>query len=434
MLSSGKKDILLTNGRLFDPAAGLDQKGDILLSGGKIKQIGGYIEAPEAQAVNCDSLLVVPGLMDIHVHLREPGQEYKEDIASGTRAAAAGGFTAVACMPNTSPVNDCKAVTDLIIERARQAGSARVYPIGAITPGLKGEALTEMAEMKQAGCVAVSDDGRPVPDSRLLRRAMEYARGLNLPVVCHSEDLRLSAGGAMHEGPTATRMGIPGIPAEAEVMAVERDISLAGLTGARVHIAHVSCAGSVEAVRRAKDAGLNVTAETCPHYLALCDEDIGQYDTHRKMNPPLRSRADMEAVRLGLSEGIIDTLATDHAPHSTIEKDVEFDKALFGVTGLETALAIGLELVAKGVLSLERLISAMTTAPAAALSLPGGTLQQGGPADVTVIDATRPWTVEPGKMHSKSRNTPFAGRSMTGRAVLTICAGNISHSLEDFAV
>ena len=434
MLFSGTQEILLTNGRLFDPAAGLDQKGDVLLSGGKIKKIGGYIEAPDAQAINCDSLLVVPGLIDIHVHLREPGQEYKEDIASGTRAAAAGGFTAVACMPNTSPINDCKAVTDLILERTREAGSARVYPIGAITPGLGGQALTEMAELKQAGCVAVSDDGRPVPDSRLLRRAMEYARGLDLPVVCHSEDLRLSAGGAMHEGPTATRMGIPGIPAQAEVMAVERDISLAGLTGARVHIAHVSCAGSVDAVLRGKDAGYNVTAETCPHYLALCDEDVGDYDTHRKMNPPLRSRADMEAVRLGLSEGVIDTLATDHAPHSSIEKDVEFDKALFGVTGLETALAIGLELVSKGVLSLERLISALTTAPAAALSLPGGALHQGGPADITVIDAARPWTVEPEKMYSKSRNTPFAGRSMTGRAVLTICAGNISHRLEDFAV
>lgn len=434
MFSLGVKDILLTNGRLLDPAAGLDQKGDILLSGGKIKQIGGYIEAPEAQVFNCDNLLVVPGLIDIHVHLREPGQEYKEDIASGTRAAAAGGFTAVACMPNTSPVNDSKAVTDLIMERAKKAGSARVYPIAAITPDLKGQALTEMAELKQAGCVAVSDDGRPVPDSRLLRRAMEYAKGLDLPVVCHSEDLRLSAGGAMHEGPTATRMGIPGIPAEAEVMAIERDISLAGLSGARVHIAHVSCAGSVEAVRRAKDAGLNVTAETCPHYLMLCDEDIGDYDTHRKMNPPLRGRADMEAVRIGLAEGVIDTLATDHAPHSSIEKDVEFDKALFGVTGLETALAIGLELVNQGVLSLERLISALTTAPAAALGLPGGTLQKGGLADVTVIDATKSWTVEPEKMYSKSRNTPFAGRSMTGRAVLTICAGNISYHSEDFAV
>lgn len=434
MLFSGGKDILLTNGRLFDPAAGLDQKGDILLSGGKIKKIGGYIEAPDARSINCDSLLVTPGLIDIHVHLREPGQEYKEDIASGTMAAAAGGFTAVACMPNTSPVNDCKAVTDLIMERARDAGSARVYPIAAITPGLKGEALTEMAELKEAGCVAVSDDGRPVPDSRLLRRAMEYARGLDLPVVCHSEDLRLSAGGSMHEGPTATRMGIPGIPAQAEVTAIERDISLAGLSGAKVHIAHVSCAGSVEAVRRAKDQGLNVTAETCPHYLALCDEDIGEYDTHRKMNPPLRSRADMEAVRYALAEGVIDTLATDHAPHSSIEKDVEFDKALFGVTGLETALAIGLELVSQGILSLERLISALTTAPAAALNLPGGTLQEGALADIAVIDATKAWTVEPQKMYSKSVNTPFAGRSMTGRAVLTIFAGNISYHLEGFAV
>ncbi|MFH1058879.1 MAG: dihydroorotase [Pseudomonadota bacterium] len=421
--------LLLKGGRLLCPASDLDQAGDLLISEGRIAAIGPELAADGAQVIDCAGKLVTPGLIDLHVHLRDPGQEYKEDVASGSAAAAAGGFTAVCCMPNTSPVNDSRAVTEYILERARAAGACRVYPVGAITKGLKGEALSEMAELQEAGCVAVSDDGRPVADPRLLRRAMEYAAGLGLTVICHSEDLALAAGGVMHEGPTATRLGLTGIPAQAEVIAVERDLHLAGLSGARVHIAHVSCAGSVEAVRRAKEAGLNVTCETAPHYLTLCDSDVGNYDTHRKMNPPLRSVADRAAVRKGLAEGVIDAIATDHAPHSVLEKQVEFDIAMFGVTGLETALAVTLGLVREGALSLRQAVERLTCGPARCLDLAGGQLREGGPADVTVIDPERAWTVRPERMLSKSRNTPYAGWPLTGRALLTILGGCVSHCL-----
>ncbi|MEW5913157.1 MAG: dihydroorotase [Thermodesulfobacteriota bacterium] len=426
---SGQGDILLKGGRLLCPATGRDETGDLLISGGRIAAVGGELAAEGAQAIPCAGLVVAPGLIDLHVHLREPGHEYKETIASGTAAAAAGGFTAVCCMPNTKPVNDCRAVTEMILERAAKKGSARVYPVGAITPGLQGQGLTEMAELAEAGCVAVSDDGRPVPNARLLRRAMEYATGFGLPVVCHSEELSLSAAGVMHEGPTSTRLGLAGIPAQAEVIAIERDLALASLTGARVHIAHVSCAGSVAAIARAKDAGLKVSAETAPHYLTLCDQDVGEYDTHRKMNPPLRSAADRQAVRRALAQGVLDAVATDHAPHSVLEKELEFDQASFGVVGLETALGVMLELVAESVLTLPQLIERMSAAPAAILGLPGGRLAAGGPADVTVIATDSPWVVEPGKFKSLSANTPFAGRSLPGRAVLTICGGRITHRL-----
>ncbi|MFZ5585022.1 MAG: dihydroorotase [Thermodesulfobacteriota bacterium] len=421
--------LLLKGGRLLCPQSDLDQEGDLLIEAGRIAAIGRDLPGQDAEVIDCAGKLVAPGLIDLHVHLRDPGQEYKEDIASGSAAAAAGGFTAVCCMPNTSPVNDSRAVTEYILERARAAGLCRVYPVGAITRGLKGEALSEMAELQEAGCVAVSDDGRPVADARLLRRAMEYAAGLGLPVICHSEDLALSAGGVMHEGPTSTRLGLTGIPAQAEVIAVERDLHLAALSGARAHIAHVSCAGSVEAVRRAKEAGLSVTCETAPHYLTLCDVDVGDYDTHRKMNPPLRSAEDRAALRRGLAEGVIDAIATDHAPHSVLEKQVEFDIAMFGVTGLETSLAIALGLAREGALSLRQAIERLTCGPARCLGLPGGGLREGGPADVTVIDPDLAWTVEPERMLSKSRNTPFAGWRLTGRAVLTILDGRITHHL-----
>ncbi|MCB2192167.1 MAG: dihydroorotase [Deltaproteobacteria bacterium] len=428
---SQPRPILLKNGRLLCPASKTDETGDLLLDSGTIAALGGELEAPaDAEIIDCTDKWIAPGLIDMHVHLREPGHEYKEDIASGTAAAAAGGFTAVCCMPNTKPVNDCAAVTEMILERARKVGSCRVYPVGAITPGLKGEGLTQMAELKDAGCVAVSDDGHPVSDSRLLRRAMEYASGFDLPVICHSEETSLSAGGSMHEGPTSTALGLPGIPAEAEVSAVERDLSLAGLTGARVHIAHISCAGSVAALKRAQEAGWTVSGETAPHYLALCDQDVGEYDTHRKMNPPLRSVADREAVREALASGLIQALATDHAPHSVLEKELEFGFAAFGVTGLETALGIMLELVEDHLLKPLSLIERMSTAPARLLGLPGGSLNAGGPADVVVIDPKAAWTVDPAKMRSKSANTAFAGRKLPGRAVLTVCGGQVTYRTE----
>lgn len=423
--------LLLKNGRVLSPADGLDRTGDVLIEGKTISAVGPGLKPGGAKVLDCKGKLITPGLIDLHVHLREPGEEYKETIASGAAAAAAGGFCAVCCMPNTKPVNDSRAVTEFILEKAAAAKKARVHPVGSITAGLAGEALSEMAELKEAGCVGVSDDGRPVTDSRLLRRAMEYARGLDLPVICHSEDLRLAAGGCMHEGPLATRLGLEGIPAEAEVIAVERDLNLARLSGARVHICHVSCAGSVAAVARAKAAGARVSAETAPHYLMLTDQRVGEYDTHAKMNPPLRSEADREAVRRGLAKGVIDAIATDHAPHSVLEKQVEFDRAAFGVVGLETAVGIALKLVAEGVLSLTRAVEALSAAPAHILGLPGGALAAGGPADVTVIDPDRPWTVDPDKFLSRSANTPFAGLELPGRAVLTVCAGRVIHRVEE---
>ncbi len=422
--------ILLQGGRLLCPASGRDETGDLLIEGETIAQIGGAIKADDAQVIPCAGLLVTPGLIDLHVHLRQPGHEYKETIASGTAAAAAGGFTAVACMPNTNPVNDTKAVTDLILETAAKEASARVYPVGAITVGLGGAELSEMAELQEAGCVAVSDDGRPVADSRLMRRALEYAATFELPIICHSEDLSLSAGGHMHEGPTSTRLGLTGIPALAEVLAIERDLALAGLTGGKVHIAHVSCAGSVEAIKRAKAQGIRCTAETAPHYLTLTDEDVGEYDTDFKMNPPLRSAEDRMAVRQGLAQGVIDMVATDHAPHSVLEKEVEFDQAAFGIVGLETALGVMLHLIKAGVLDLAGLIQRMSVAPAKALGLVGGSLEPEGPADVTVINDNLAWKVEPDQFRSLSRNTPFAGWELPGRAVLTICQGRITYRLE----
>jgi dihydroorotase len=425
--------LLLKGGRLLCPAGSLDETGDLLVADGRVAGLGGEIAAGDAEVVDCRGLVVAPGLVDIHVHLREPGHEYKETVATGAAAAAAGGFTAVCSMPNTQPVNDCRAVTEFILERAAAAGLARVHPVGAITRGLAGEELTEMAELAEAGCAALSDDGRPVPTARLMRRALEYAATFGIPVLCHSEELSLAAGGVMHEGPTATRLGLEGIPAQTEVLAVERDLALAELTGARVHLAHVSCAGSVEAIVRAKARGVACTAETAPHYLFLCDEDVGAYDTHRKMNPPLRSAEDRQAVRNALAQGVIDLVATDHAPHSVLEKEVEFDLAAFGVVGLETSLGLMLKLVEERVLTLPELVERMSAAPARALGLAGGRLAKGAPADVTVIDTQRPWRVEPERFRSQSRNTPFAGWELPGRAVLTICGGRVTHRLEDKA-
>src|SRR6185369_13256548 len=373
-------------------------------------------------------------LIDLHTHLREPGQEYKEDIASGTRAAAAGGFTAVCAMPNTVPPNDTRAVTELIVRRAAEIGAVRVYPVGAISKGLKGESLAEMGELREAGCVAVSDDGHPVMNAELMRRAMEYARTFDLTIVQHCEDLTLSAGGAMNEGPVATRAGIRAQPSAAESSMVARDVELAALTGARYHVAHVSSAESVRLVREAKRRGLAVTCEVTPHHLTLTDAACAHYDTAAKCNPPLRSLADVEALREGLRDGTIDAVATDHAPHSTIEKDVEFEQAAFGMIGLETALPLVLELVRGGVLTPSELCTRLSVRPAAIFRLPGGSLAEGRPADVTVIDPEASWTLDPGVLRSRSRNTPFAGRPLRGRAALTIVGGKVAFAHERFDV
>ena len=428
--------LVLRGGRVIDPRRGFDAEADVFLVDGVVAGIGTGLAGSggrDVQVVDARGRWVVPGLIDLHAHLREPGQEYKEDIATGTRAAAAGGFTAVCAMPNTTPPNDNRAVTELIVERARKVGVVRVYPIGAITKGLEGESLAEMGELKEAGCVAVSDDGSPVMNAELMRRAMEYARTFDLPLIQHCEDLSLSAGGAMNEGPVATRAGIRAQPASAESAMVARDLELCALTGARYHVAHVSSADSVRLVAAAKKRGLPVTCEVTPHHLTLTDEACAKYDTNAKCNPPLRGAADVEALREALADGTIDAIATDHAPHSPVEKDVEFEQAAFGMIGLETAVPLVLELVRAGQMSAAAFVTRLSAAPAALFGLPGGTLADGAPADVTVIDPEAAWTVEPAQLRSRSRNTPFAGRALRGRAVLTIVGGAIVYPGEPTA-
>ncbi|MEZ4599210.1 MAG: dihydroorotase [Syntrophotaleaceae bacterium] len=417
--------ILIKNGRLLDPAHGVDDKLDLLVQDGKIAGIGQGIEAPDAELVEAADSLVVPGLIDIHVHLREPGQEYKEDIYSGTRAAAAGGFTSVACMPNTSPVNDNKAVTRLILERAAEAGFANVYPVGTITRGLQGETLAEMGELREAGCVAISDDGRPVASGEIMRRAMEYSRSFDLPVISHAEDLSIVAGGVMNEGFVSTELGLKGIPWVAEDAMVARDVMLAEFTGARLHVAHVSTRGAVEIIRAAKKRGVKVTGEATPHHFTLTEEAVRGYDTNAKMNPPLRTADDVAAIREGLADGTLGVIATDHAPHHIDEKNVEFNIALNGIVGLESALALTLRLVQEGVLTLPRAISCLTCGPARALNIPRGTLEVGRAADITVIDPEHKWTFRAADMVSKSRNTPFDGWKFAGAATMTICGGRV---------
>jgi dihydroorotase len=424
-------DICLRGGRVIDPARGLDAEVDVLLKDGVVAKIAkGIADAPGLRVLDARGCWVVPGLIDLHTHLREPGQEYKEDIATGTRAAAAGGFTAVCAMPNTVPVNDNRSVSELIVRRAAEVGVVRVYPVGAISKGSKGESLAEMGELRDAGCVAVSDDGHPVMNSELMRRAMEYARTFGLTVVQHCEDLTLSAGGSMNEGAVSTRAGIRAQPAAAESSMVARDIELCALTGARYHVAHVSSAESVRLVREAKRRGLPVTCEVTPHHLTLTDEACATYDTHAKCNPPLRTASDVEALRVALVEGVIDAVATDHAPHSPVEKDVEFEQAAFGIIGLETAVPLVLELVRAAGLAPAEFVRRMSTGPAAVFGLPGGSLAEGAPADVTVIDPHHDWTCQPAGLRSRSRNTPFAGRPMKGRVTLTIVGGRIVYSGE----
>ena len=418
--------LLIKNGRIIDPANTIDAPGDLLVVDGRIADPASGVPAT-VREVDARGLWVVPGLIDMHVHLREPGEEYKEDILSGTRAAAAGGFTAVACMPNTKPVNDSAAVTTMILARAAEA-DARVYPVGAISKGSKGAGLAEFGDLKEAGVVAVSDDGLPVRDSQLMRRALEYADDYGLAVISHSEEPSLSRG-VMNEGAVSTRLGLKGIPTAAESIMVYREIALAEYTGKRVHIAHVSCTMSTELIRAAKARGVRVTAETAPHYFTLTEEAVDGYATHAKMNPPLRSAKDREAIRQGLADGTFDAVATDHAPHSILEKEVEFDRAMNGIIGLETSLPLSLALVRDQVIDEQRLIELMSLHPARILGLPGGTLSIGAAADITVIDPDAVFTYTEDQVVSKSKNSPFLGWKLQGRAVLTVMDGRVTHTL-----
>jgi dihydroorotase len=417
--------LLIRGGRVIDPAGGIDAVQDVLVEAGTIKRVGPKLPAPErAEVVDATGKIVCPGFIDIHVHLREPGLEYKETVATGTRAAAAGGFTAVCCMANTSPVNDNGAVTDYILAKARTEGAVRVYPIGAVTRGLLGAELAEMAELAESGCVAFSDDGKPVMNAALYRHAMEYVLPFGTPVISHAEDVHLSRGTCMNEGVVSTELGLGGAPAAAEDIMVARDILLAELTGAHVHIAHLSTAGAVRLVREGKARGIRVTAEVTPHHLVLTDEAVRTYDPNTRMAPPLRTKRDVEALVEGLADGTIDCIATDHAPHALSEKEGEFDHAAFGIVGLETAVAVLLDrLVRPGLLPLTTLVSRLSADPARVLGLPGGSLGVGAPGDVTVLDLERELTVDPARFLSRSRNTPFGGWALRGGPVATIVGG-----------
>lgn len=417
--------LLIKNGRVLDPATGRDAALDVLLEGDTIRAVGPGLDVPGAELFDASGLCVAPGFIDLHCHLREPGDEQKETIESGTRAAARGGFTAVCCMPNTRPVNDNASVTRSILERARAAASVRVWPIGAASLGSRGEALAEIAAMREAGIVAVSDDGRPIASAKLLRSVMDFCRELGLPVIDHCEDLSLSAGGVMREGPTSLRLGLRGIPACAESIAVARGIQVAELTGAHFHVAHLSCAASLNLVRSAKARGLRVTCEVTPHHFTLTDEHITGYDTRFKMNPPLPSRADRDELIAGLRDGSVDCIATDHAPHDPASKDVEFDKAPFGITGFETALALALaRLVHSGALPLMRMVELFTTGPARVLGRKRS-IAPGEPADLTLFSTDYEWTFSAAESASKSRNTPFDGWSFRGAPMATIVAGRV---------
>ncbi|MDQ3138188.1 MAG: dihydroorotase [Gemmatimonadota bacterium] len=421
------RPIFIRGGRVIDPSRGTDATGDLLLRNGKIEAQGPGLGRPDdAEIIEAAGRVVAPGLIDLHVHLREPGQEDVETVATGAMAAAAGGFSAVCAMPNTDPVTDNQAAVGFIVSQAQRAGKARVYPIGAISLGQQGQQLAEFGELVGAGAVAVSDDGKPVVSSHLMRTALEYARTFGIPVADHCEDPTLAAGGAMHEGLVSTRLGLKGVPAAAEEIMVARDILLAELTGGHVHLCHMSTRGSVELIRRAKDKGLRVTAEACPHHFTLTHEAAEGYNTNAKMNPPLREPEDREAIRQGLRDGTIDVICTDHAPHHYDAKEREFDDAPNGIIGLETALGLGLtELVHGGLLDLPTLVTRMSTMPAKIFRLPGGTLAPGSAGDVVIIDPDVQWTVDPMAFYSKSRNTPFGGRHLRGRADVTIVRGQV---------
>ena len=423
---------LLKGGRLVDPSQSLDATGDLLLVDGKVAQIGGTIAAPEgAEVVDCTGLVVSPGMIDVHVHLREPGREDVETVASGAHAAVAGGFTAVCSMPNTKPVTDNQATVGFVKRQGEAAGFARVYPIGAITVGQQGETLAEFGEMVAAGAVAVSDDGKPVENSHIMRTALEYAQTFGIPVVEHCEDMALGHG-SMNEGVVSARLGLKGIPAEAEEIDVARCILLAKRTRGHVHLCHLSTKGSVDLVRWGKAQGINVTAEVCSHHISLTEEACDGYNTNAKMNPPLRTKADVVALQQGLKDGTIDLLVTDHAPHHYDEKEREFADAPNGIVGLETALGVNVTyLVEPGILTIPELVDRMACLPAKVFGLPGGTLAAGAPADVTVFDPARAWTVDPKRFKSKGRNTPYGGMTLRGQAICTIVGGKIVYRLVD---
>ena len=418
------KPLLIKNGRVVDPASKLDARRDILVEDGRLAAVEAKIDRAGAEVFDAANLVVAPGFIDMHVHLREPGKESAETIQSGARAAAAGGFTAVACMPNTQPANDTALVTRYILAQAAQAGGARVYPIGAVTKNLAGEELAELESLRAAGAVAFSDDGHPVWNSRILRRALEYAAALNLAVIDHCEDPQLAAGGVMHEGDCALRLGLRGIPALAEELPVTRNVVMAALAGGHIHLAHLSTRGALEVVRRAKRAGVRVTCEVTPHHFTLTDEACREYDTRAKMNPPLRTADDVTALVEGLADGTVDAIASDHAPHTPTEKQADFESAPFGVIGLETAVALALDkLFHASKITLPRLVELFSTNPARILGVEGGQLKVGAPADLTVLDLERKWTYRAAEGVSKSRNSPFDGWSFRGAAAATIVAG-----------
>jgi dihydroorotase len=429
--------LLIKNGYIIDPAQGVNTGRSLLIEEGRIVGSSSHGDPipSDTEVFDATGLIVAPGFIDMHVHLREPGQEYKETIASGTAAAVAGGFTTVCAMPNTSPVNDNAAVTRFVIEQAQRAGFADVLPIGSITKNSEGTELAEMGEMKDAGIVAVSDDGRPVPNAGIMRRAMEYARGFDLPLIDHCEDKSLARGGTMHEGHWSIVLGMGGLPAAAEEVDAIRDCALAELTGARMHLAHVSTRGALQAVRRAKNNGLALTCEVAPHHWTLTDEAVQDYDTNTKMSPPLRSRDHLDAILEGIRDGTVDAIASDHAPHHADEKELEFDQAPFGIVGLETSIGLALDrLVNEGIISLERLVELCSTNPARILKLQDrGTLVTGARADVTIVDPVMAWTFDASRSKSKSRNTPFNGYRFRGGVVATLVAGRLLHLHPDYS-
>lgn len=424
--------LLIKNGRVIDPANNIDDNLDILIDGIIIQKIAKGIKADNSvKIIDAKGRIVTPGLIDIHTHLREPGFEYKETIRTGTMAAAVGGFTTICCMPNTNPVNDNRAITEFILSKAEKEGIVNVLPVGAITKGSAGREISEIGDMVGAGCVAFSDDGKAVMDAEVMRRALEYVKAFDIPIISHCEDASLSQGGVMNEGFVSTTLGLRGIPKAAEEVMVARDIALSELTGSRLHIAHISTAGSVELVRAAKRRGIKVTCETCPHYFTLTEESVIGYNTNAKVNPPLRTAEDIKAIKAGLQDGTIDIIASDHAPHASHEKEIEFDYASFGIIGLETSLSLILNFVNEGVLTISSAVSMITINPARLLKINKGALKEGSDADVTIIDPDKEWVVNVNNLKSKSKNTPYAGWKMKGKAVMTIVGGRIVHDTGD---